>query len=462
MASVTDEAKALLDTHLLTYLRAYQEYIALSQELQSAMREGHIKLALGRRDLSRTTNTGALSFGTTCHPREFEALLRVDREPTLGDGAPAVLKLRESDPAGKPAGSTSRKPAASSLRNRRQAGTATGSSAADSVEAMGGDAGDEEEADEEDGDDSEEESAAFRKLLLQELGVDGAAADEIAGALGGDGPQGLMCGDTLALEGTKGGGSSCVSMRSQISFAPGGSMAGVKQAQFEASLMQPAEGGGVPARKLPERPDTRGDPLRWFSALPPLALRQAQKAFRRSAEISVQIANAQAAMRVACDAYTAVGGDEVAAVAGASPQSTPAAKKKKGAAKGAAKAADGGGMERLDFKSVVEQRRGGSTECELRATAEATTLDLMTAANSDAVWLRDEDGALGTRCDEAALLSELLDASKVLNIVISCRHGVDRSGDPSRVALERKPAQEEEGPPPRSTSATGSGVAGSA
>ena len=321
MPSATDEAKALLDTHLLAYLHAYQEYIALNQELQSAMREGHIKLAQARRDLSRTTNTGALSFGTTRYPREFEALLRVYREPAHDDGVPTVLRLRESDAVSKP-GSAAPKPAASSLRNRRQAGAATSSGAAEPVEATCGDASnEEEEVDELDGEDSEEESAAFRKLLLQELGVDGAAADEIAGALGGDGPQGLMCGDTLALEGTKGGGSSCVSMRSQIAFAPGGSMAGVKQAQFQASLMQPADGGGVPARKLPERPDTRKDPLRWFSVLPPLALRQAQKAFLRSAEISVQLANAQAAMRVACDAYEAVGGD-VAAVAKASPQSS--------------------------------------------------------------------------------------------------------------------------------------------
>lgn len=439
-ASASDEAKALLDTHLLTYLRAYQEYIALSQELQSAMREGHIKLAQARRDLSRTTNTGALSFGTTCYPREFEALLRVYREPLHDDCAPAVLRLRESNAASKP-GSVPRKPAASNLRKRRQAGAATSCDTAEPVDAMSGDDDSDQETDERGGEDAEEESAAFRKLLLQELGVEGAAADEIAGALGGDGPQGLMCGDTLALEGTSGGGSSCVSMRSQIAFAPGGSMAGVKQAQFQASLMQPAD--GVPARKLPERPDTRGDPLRWFSVLPPLALRQAQKAFRRSAEISVQLANAQAAMRDARDAYESVGGNEAAAAAVASPDPKLTVG---GADKASAKGAVGvDGMERLGFKSVVEELKGGSTECELRAMADATTRDLMTAANSDAVWLRDEESALGLRCDEAALLSELVDPAMTLNIVVSSRLGVDRGGDGSKVALERKP---QEPPPP--------------
>ena len=64
-----DEANALLDARLLAYLNAYQEYTVLTVELQSVLREGHIKLAHARRELSRTTSTSALSFGTTCVPR---------------------------------------------------------------------------------------------------------------------------------------------------------------------------------------------------------------------------------------------------------------------------------------------------------------------------------------------------------------------------------------------------------
>jgi hypothetical protein len=50
-----DEANDLLDARLLAYLHAYQEYTVLTVELQSVLREGHIKLAHARRELSRTT-----------------------------------------------------------------------------------------------------------------------------------------------------------------------------------------------------------------------------------------------------------------------------------------------------------------------------------------------------------------------------------------------------------------------
>ena len=55
MADDDDEANALLDARLLAYLHAYQEYTVLTIELQSVLREGHIKLAHARRELSRTT-----------------------------------------------------------------------------------------------------------------------------------------------------------------------------------------------------------------------------------------------------------------------------------------------------------------------------------------------------------------------------------------------------------------------
>ena len=311
-----DEANALLDAHLLAYLHAYQEYTVLTIELQSVLREGHIKLAQARRELSRTTSTSALSFGTTCVPSEFQARLRVSLAPQP-DGqpdAPPVLELRESKDA---IVKEARKPSGGGgLRNRRQGGaTAAGPAAAggalpdlntcpedDCAPAHEGEEGSEGDEGSEDGGG---DAVDFR-AMLQELGVDRSQVDEIAKSLEGGGPQGLMCGDTLALEGVnKDGSASTLEMRSHINFAPGGSMSGVKQAQFEALVRSDTEGAGVgggagvPGRKLPQRPDTSGDPLRWFSVLPPLPLRQAQKAFRRSAEISVRLANATAAMQAA-------------------------------------------------------------------------------------------------------------------------------------------------------------------
>ena len=142
-----DAANALLDEHLLTYLHAYQEYTVLTIELQSVLREGHIKLAHARRELSRTTSTSALSFGTTCVPSEFQARLRVGLLAPPPDGqpdAPPVLELREgpferrqpSKPS-KSKGALAKEARAPSgeggggLRNRRQGGaTAAGAGAA--------------------------------------------------------------------------------------------------------------------------------------------------------------------------------------------------------------------------------------------------------------------------------------------------------------------------------------------
>ena len=120
-----DAANALLDAHLLAYLHAYQEYTVLNIELQSILREGHIKLAQARRELSRTTSTSALSFGTTCVPSEFEALLRVSLAPQ-SDGqsdAPPVLELCESKGA---LAKEAHKASGGGLRNRRQGGATAG------------------------------------------------------------------------------------------------------------------------------------------------------------------------------------------------------------------------------------------------------------------------------------------------------------------------------------------------
>ena len=194
-----DETNALLDTHLLAYLHAYQEYTVLNIELQSVLREGHIKLAQARRELSRTTSTSALSFGTTCVPSEFEALLRVGLTPQA-DGqssGPPVLQLCES----KGSHAKGARKANGGLRNRRQ-GSAMAADAAqpqfgdDSEDDLATELAGEEGADAEDTQDAED--AVDFRAMLQELGVNRAQVDEIAGALQGGGTQGLMCGDTCA------------------------------------------------------------------------------------------------------------------------------------------------------------------------------------------------------------------------------------------------------------------------
>ena len=82
-------------------------------------------------------------------------------------------------------------------------------------------------------------------------------------------------------------------MRSSISSASGG-LAGLNASIFQAAAAaSDRPSGGL---KPQQRPATYRDPLRWFSVLPPLSLRKAQKCFRRAAEASVQLANAQLRM----------------------------------------------------------------------------------------------------------------------------------------------------------------------
>ena len=110
---------------------------------------------------------------------------------------------------------------------------------------------------------------------------------------GAETPIGVMCGDRLALEpGTvSGAGATSLQLRSDISLAP--SLGSLKQAQFQG-LLSEAGADALPRLKPQQPPDPAGDPLRWFSALPPPALRTAQRSFRRSAELAVDLCNLRA------------------------------------------------------------------------------------------------------------------------------------------------------------------------
>ena len=52
------------------------------------------------------------------------------------------------------------------------------------------------------------------------------------------------------------------------------------------------------------------------------------------------------------------------------------------------------------------------------------------------------------QCEEGALLSALVDGVRTLSIVISCRRGVERGGDGSKVALDQVTTTPEPGPAP--------------
>jgi hypothetical protein len=95
-------------------------------------------------------------------------------------------------------------------------------------------------------------------------------------------------------------------------------------------------------------------------------------------------------------------------------------------------------MQRLNFKEVVEECKGGGTEYELRATPDARVIDLMAAADSDAIWLRAEGESLGRHLDETALLSEVVDGEKSLNIVACGVIGKEGSGDAAKISLTKK------------------------
>lgn len=69
--------KELLDQHLLNYLALYEDLVFNQAEIQAALRDGHIALALARRELSRTRNTGTSTISPAQFPKEFEAVLTV-------------------------------------------------------------------------------------------------------------------------------------------------------------------------------------------------------------------------------------------------------------------------------------------------------------------------------------------------------------------------------------------------
>ena len=278
-SSAADMARrAERDEHFLEYMNAYEEYTRLSLELEAQLRKGHIALSKARRDLS----SKRITLGPTLYPSEFSALLKVraDEETQSGDRS---SQLRVHHVTDEEAAAAEAEAAA-----KRSAGKEDGGDAKPSAR--------------------DAESAALAEL--QNWGVDGELQREIASAVTDFGDEVAMaCGDVLAIERQDGrAGGDAHSVRSTMAFSTSAGLDDLKRSQFRAALAASdgpdGEGKQRPAPQT--RPSSHRDPLRWFTLLPPPALRQAQQGFRGAAETTVLCANAQARMEAARTRYEAL------------------------------------------------------------------------------------------------------------------------------------------------------------
>jgi hypothetical protein len=252
------------DDHLVAYLHAYEDFLTGQLELQGALREGFFLLARARRDLSRSRNTGTPSIGALQFPQEIEAIARITQEQCESPNRPELRVVR-------------RDPESSSADVALPPPAGHGRSSRDSGELS-------------------------QEQQLRDLGVDVALSRQILQSLQATNePMGFMCGDQLVIDGGSDNSSMrACSMRSDIKMAPSG-LGSLKQAQLQDLLRQ--GGGDVPVRP---RPSSANDPVRWFSVMPPPALRKSQANFQRAIELSVHLSNLRQRMRAAEAQYLAV------------------------------------------------------------------------------------------------------------------------------------------------------------
>lgn len=259
---MADAALQQRDDDLVAYLHAYEDFLTSQLELQGAFREGFFLLARARRDLSRSRNTGTPCIGPLQFPQEIEAIVRVSQEQCDSGSEHRMVR---------------RGPETSYVDATLPPPASDGCSAAGS------------------GDLSQEQQ-------LRDLGVDSTLSREILQSLQASiEPMGVMCGDQLVIDGGSDGSTMrACSMRSDITMAPSG-LGSIKEAQFQSLLRQ----GGATA-PAPQRPSPANDPVRWFSVMPPPALRKSQASFQRALELSVHLANLQQRMRAAELRYEAL------------------------------------------------------------------------------------------------------------------------------------------------------------
>lgn len=274
---MTLSAREAREELFLQYMSAYEECVRLNLEMEAQLRQGHLALSKARRDLSAKH----ISLGKTLYPCEFSAILQIvmeeadDADGGRGGSRGPMLRVRmvsDSEAAAVEA--------AAAAEKRSEEALAASTSV---VEA---------------------ESVALAEL--RQWGIGGDLQREIAAAVTDFGEEvGVSCGDVLVTErkdGSAGGDTHAV--RSTMAFSTSSGMDELKRAQFRAALA--CNGGNEDGRKESEgprpqmRPSSYRDPIRWYTLLPPPALRQAQLSFRRAAETAVQCANAQAKMQSAC------------------------------------------------------------------------------------------------------------------------------------------------------------------
>ncbi|KAL3904263.1 MAG: hypothetical protein SGPRY_011352, partial [Prymnesium sp.] len=249
---VDDATAQQLDDHLLAYLAAYQDFMTSQLELESALRDGHISLAQAKRELSRTRNTCTSQISSMQYPSEFQAVIGV-QEHLMDDERCRHLCIQKMKGSCSPEWTPTR--TNTDVAENEMSKTATHHLEED----------------------------------LSKMRVAPEFREEIVEACSGDREIAVDSGDRLVVEGV-----GSLDVRSRISSVSGG-LGGINASIFQAAVggsrIQPASSSKPEQSVSHDR-----DPLRWFAMLPPLALRRAQKSFRRAVETSVQIANARSRM----------------------------------------------------------------------------------------------------------------------------------------------------------------------
>ena len=97
---------------------------------------------------------------------------------------------------------------------------------------------------------------------------------EITAALTAEKHLATISGDMLAFESTR----VALNLRSEIGFSPS-TISSIKDARFQGLISQGVDDAPRPKPQRPPNPG--GDPIHWFAALPPPALRKTQKCFFR-------------------------------------------------------------------------------------------------------------------------------------------------------------------------------------
>lgn len=269
--SKSDDARhAAIDEHLVAYLRAYEEYIACHVEMQAQLREGLLGLTRARRDLMRN----GCVVGPSFFPAEIEPLVVVGIRPAKVPDIPTELSYIFSEEG--------------ATVNRSHEADSTSVETSDAMAAKG-----------------TEVSDAHMIAELQKMGLDSEMQHDIASAVRDDGEDlfGVACHNTIVINSAD-GGRRVVKTSSEMTFAASG-LADLKHAQFCAAMNTSAMESAGQSRPN-AKPAAAGDPMSWYSLLPPPSLRQTQKGFRRAAEMAVALANAQARMHEAWQRHEAM------------------------------------------------------------------------------------------------------------------------------------------------------------